>query len=102
MIVSARRAAKPAMTSAGALYRGFVDDRFVDVWDALDDRERCLLLEQRHAQPVPAAVAEVLARVAPVLDAQPGLFPAPVVWPAGFREFLDDVAAVRDEDEECE
>ena len=77
-------------------------DRFVDVWDALDDRERSLLLEQRHTVPVPAPVTVVLVKVGLALEAQPGLFPAPVHWPAGFRDFLDDVAAIRDEDIECE
>ena len=77
-------------------------ERFVDVWDALDDRERSLLLEQRHTVPVPGPVAAVLVKVGLALEAQPGLFPAPVHWPAGFRDFLDDVAAVRDEDDECE
>ena len=77
-------------------------DRFVDVWDALDDRERSLLLEQRHAVPAPESVAAVLVKVGLALESQPGLFPAPVHWPAGFRDFLDDVAAVRDEDGDCE
>ncbi|MGA5302575.1 hypothetical protein ACPCHT_21790 [Nucisporomicrobium flavum] len=77
-------------------------DRFVDVWDGLGDRERSLLLEQRHTVPVPPEVAAVLVRVGLALEAQPGLFPAPAHWPAGFRDFLDDVAAVRDDDEECE
>ncbi|MEV4641159.1 hypothetical protein AB0J80_27835 [Actinoplanes sp. NPDC049548] len=79
-----------------------MDDRFVDVWDALDDDERSLLLEQRHAWPVPAPVAAILIKVGWALEPQPGLFPAPVHWPIGFRDFLDDVAAVRGDDDECE
>jgi len=79
-----------------------VIERFVDVWDALEDGERSLLLEQRHTVPLPAAVAAVLVKVELAREPRPGLFPAPVHWPAGFVDFLDDVAAVRDVDEECE
>jgi hypothetical protein len=79
-----------------------VEHPFEDVWDRLDDHERSLLLEQRGTHPVPADVAAVLIRLAVVLEPQPGLFPAPVHWPPGFRDFLADKAAVIGEDPECE
>ena len=85
-----------------AAYRGEMDTRFEDAWERLDDRARSLLLEQRRTHPVPPAVAAILAEVALVVEPQPGLFPAPVHWPAGFRDFLDDKAAVVGEDPECE
>ena len=83
-------------------YGGTVDDRFEDAWERLDDGERSLLLEQRGSRPVPPAIAAILVRVALAVEPQPGLFPAPVHWPAGFRDFLDDKAAVIGEDPECE
>ena len=83
-------------------YRGKVDDRFEDAWERLDDQERSLLLEQRDTHPVPPPVATILSKVTLALELQPGLFPAPVHWPAGFRDFLADKAAVIGEDPECE
>ena len=83
-------------------YGEVVDTRFEDAWERLDDRERSLLLEQRRTHPVPPAVATILAEVALAVEPQPGLFPAPVHWPAGFRDFLDDKAAVIGADPECE
>ena len=50
---------------------------------------------------MPTGVAAVLIRLA-VVWAQRGLFPAPVHWPPGFRDFLADKAAVIGEDPECE
>jgi hypothetical protein len=71
-------------------------------WNALDDDVRSLLLEQRHTRPVPDAVAAVLVTLGLILEPQPGLFPAPAHWPPGFADFLDDKAAVTDEDLHCE
>ena len=86
----------------GEPYGGVMDDRFEDAWDALSDAERDLLLTDRHSRAVPAATAGILIRVALALEPQPGLFPAPVHWPIGFRDFLDNKAAVLDDDPECE
>ena len=83
-------------------YREKVDARFEDAWERLDDGERSLLLEQRRTHPVPPPVAMILVKVARSVEPQPGLFPAPVHWPAGFRDFLDDKAAVLGADPECE
>jgi hypothetical protein len=88
----------------GKPYGELVDDRFEDAWDALSDAERDLLLTDRHSRAVPPATASILVRVALALEPQPGLFPAPVHWPIGFRDFLDNKAAVLDldDDPECE
>jgi hypothetical protein len=77
---------------------------FEDAWDALSRTERALLLEERDSRTVTPAVAEILVRVALAVEPQPGLFPAPVHWPIGFRDFLDDKAALIDleDDPECE
>ena len=83
-------------------YRDLVGGDFVDVWDALDDDDRSLLLEQRHTRPIPPKVARILIRVGLALEPQPGLFPAPVHGPPGYREFLDHIAGVRGDDPECE
>lgn len=88
----------------GRPYGGVMDDRFEDAWDSLSDVDRDLLLDDRHSRAVPAATAGILIRVALALEPQPGLFPAPVHWPIGFRDFLDNKAAVLDidDDPECE
>jgi hypothetical protein len=83
-------------------YGGNVEGRFEDAWERLDDQERSLLLEQRDTHPVPPSVATILIKLRLVLEPQPGLFPAPVHWPAGFRDFVADKAAVIGEDPECE
>jgi hypothetical protein len=81
-----------------------VDDPFEDAWDCLDDTERSLLIDERDSRPVSPAVAAILLRVALAIEPQPGLFPAPVHWPIGFRDFLDDKAALTGlpDDPECE
>jgi hypothetical protein len=79
-----------------------VDARFEDAWERLDDSERSLLLEQRRTHPVPPSVATILVKVALSVEPQPGLFPAPAHWPVGFRDFLDDKAAVVGDDPDCE
>ncbi|WP_067494353.1 hypothetical protein [Actinoplanes sp. TFC3] len=77
-------------------------DQFEDAWNALTDAQRSLLLEQRHIRPVPEPVAGVLVALGLSLEPQPGLFPAPAHWPPGFVDFLDDKAAITDEDPDCE
>jgi hypothetical protein len=81
-----------------------MDDRFEDAWNALGEAERSLLLEERDSRSVPPTVADILVRVALAIEPQPGLFPAPVHWPIGFRDFLDDKAALVEvfDDPECE
>ncbi|WP_433726118.1 hypothetical protein ACQP2Y_08500 [Actinoplanes sp. CA-051413] len=79
-------------------------EQFEDAWNSLGEAERSLLLDARDSRPVPPAVADILVRVALAVEPQPGLFPAPVHWPIGFRDFLDDKAALIDlpDDPECE
>jgi len=81
-----------------------MNDRFEDAWDSLGDAERSLLLAERDSRRVPPAIAGILIRVALAIEPQPGLFPAPVHWPIGFRDFLEDKAALVavDDDPECE
>ena len=81
-----------------------MDDLFEDAWNSLGEAERCLLLRERDSRSVPPPVAGILLRVALAVEPQPGLFPAPVHWPIGFRDFLDSKAALLDEDDdpECE
>ena len=81
-----------------------MDDCFEDAWDSLGEAERFLLLEERDSGAVPPAVADILVRVALAIEPQPGLFPAPVHWPIGFRDFLNDKAALVElgDDPECE
>jgi hypothetical protein len=78
--------------------------RFEDAWESLGDAERLLLLAERDSRRVPPTIATILIRIALAIEPQPGLFPAPVHWPIGFRDFLDDKAALIDvdEDPECE
>lgn len=80
----------------GHPYRDLVD--YLDAWDQLSDDKRSLLLEQRCTEPMPSAVARVLAGAGLIMFAPA----APTHWPPGLRAFLDDVAAVRDDDPECE
>lgn len=76
---------------------------FEDAWDDLDDTERALLLDERDNPAVTPEVAGILIRVALAIEPQPGLFPAPVHWPIGFRDFLDVKAALVElDDPECE
>lgn len=80
-----------------------VDDDFEDAWNSLGEAERVLLLRGRDSRSVPPPIADLLIRVALAVEPQPGLFPAPVHWPIGFRDFLDSKAALLDEDDpECE
>ncbi|MFI5938030.1 hypothetical protein [Actinoplanes sp. NPDC051494] len=71
---------------------------FLDAWNELNDDKRSLLLEQRCTEPIPRAVARILAEAGLIVFAPA----APAHWPPGLRDFLDDVAAVRDDDPECE
>lgn len=79
-----------------------VEHRFEDAWEALDDADRSLLLEHRHTRPIPAAVSDILVKLDLSLQPQPGLFPAPAHWPAGFVDFLEAKAAVIGDDPDCE
>ena len=81
-----------------------MNDRFEDAWESLDDVERSLLLEERDTRSVSPPVAAILLRLALAIEPQPALFPAPAHWPIGFREFLDDKAALVtvEDDQECE
>ena len=87
-------------------YRDLVAADFEDAWDALTDPERWALLDERDNPQVTPAIAGILIRVALAVEPQPGLFPAPVHWPHGFRDFLTDRLALIDpadlEDPECE
>lgn len=82
---------------------------FEDAWDTLTTQERWALLEERDNPTVTPEIAAILIRVALAIEPQPGLFPAPVHWPHGFRDFLTDKLALVDpadlddpDDPECE
>jgi hypothetical protein len=80
-----------------------MDDRFEDAWDSLDGDGRQMLLVHRDAERPPPAVVEVLVKAGLlVFGAGFGPLAPPAHWPIGLRDFLDDKAALDDEDPECE
>jgi hypothetical protein len=94
---------KEALTCRHPFYGDLMDDRFEDAWDALDDDQRCLLLATRDTErPAPEVVALLVKARLVIFGAGFGPLAAPAHWPIGLRDFLDDKAAVVDEDPECE